>query len=202
MGKTVLKDFLTPATNFAKLKQPPIFYTYYPGPDISPTPANMADLDFMFANRTHHMHSTSAVFKSPSGWRAFCWGENGNLRAWSIAANGKFTYLGCSVEVASPTAPEPPGGMPGGMLCLSANGGNDAILWACVPQGDANKTVTTGNLYAYDALNIGTFPDGSGALALLWKSPTFIYNKFCPPVVNGGRVFVTNYSGGVDVYGL
>jgi hypothetical protein len=50
----------------------------------------------------------------------FCWGENGNLRAWSLGANGVATYLACSTEVASAQSPVPPGGM----MCLSADGGD------------------------------------------------------------------------------
>ena len=28
----------------------------------------------------------------------------------------------------------------------------------------------------------------------------FIFNKFLPPIVDGGQVYVPNYNGGVDVY--
>jgi hypothetical protein len=31
---------------------------------------------------------------------------------------------------------------------------------------------------------------------------TFLFNKFNPPVVDGGQVYVANYNGGVDVYRL
>ena len=45
--------------------------------------------------------------------------------------------------------------MPGGMMCLSADGTtpNIAVMWACVPYLDANKEVSPGKLYVpfYDA---------------------------------------------------
>jgi hypothetical protein len=89
-------------------------------------------------------------------------------------------------------------------MCLSSNGNNpnSAILWACVPMRDANKLVSPGILYAYDATNLGTFGDGSGSITRLWQSPQYTYNKFNVPVVAGGKVYVPTYDGKVDVYGL
>ena len=29
----------------------------------------------------------------------------------------------------------------------------------------------------------------------------FVYNKFNPPIVWNGQVYVPNYNGGIDVYG-
>ena len=166
MGKTVPADFRDPTNNYAKLKAPPIWFTYYPGDGVNAAPRKFQDLNFLSAGRTHHEHSTPIVFRSPNhGTMLFCWGENGNLRAWTIDASGQAKYLGCSSEVASPESPVPPGGMPGGMMCLSANGEDSSILWACVPMKDANKMISPGVLYAYDASTLGTFGDGSGALA-------------------------------------
>jgi hypothetical protein len=137
----------------------------------------------------------------------FCWGENENLRAWNIDGTGKVTYLARGHEVASAGLP-PAGGMPGGMLTLSANGTNPhtGIVWSAGPlNGDANKHVVEGVLRAYDATEFGTNPDGSRYLKLLWDSKrlpgTFNHDKFCPPVVWGGKVYVTTYDGRVDVYG-
>ena len=31
---------------------------------------------------------------------------------------------------------------------------------------------------------------------------TFLFNKFDPPVIDGGQIYVPNYNGGVDVYKL
>jgi hypothetical protein len=92
----------------------------------------------------------------------FCWGENGNLRAWTIGGNGAASYLACSAEVASAQSPVPPGGM----MCLSADcaASNTAVLWACIPYLDANTVVSPGRLLAYDATSFGTFGDGSKQL--------------------------------------
>src|SRR5439155_16892519 len=134
-------------------------------------------------------------------WRAFVWGENGNLRAWEMSATGP-RFLANGAEVASVQSPVPPGGMPGSMLTLSANGSTDGVLWATVPIGDANRSVTTGYLAAYDATTFGQFPGGGGSIRLLWKSDPFVYNKFDPPVVSGGKVYVPTYDGQILVFGI
>jgi hypothetical protein len=47
-------------------------------------------------------------------------------------------------------------------------------------------------------------PDGF--LKVLWDSQQwniqFLFNKFNPPVVDGGQIYVPNYNGGVDLYRL
>ncbi len=203
MGKTVPSDFADPAGNYGKLKAPPIWFTYYPGDGVNAAPQRFQDLNFLSNQRTHHEHSTPVVFRSANqGTLLYCWGENGNLRAWTIDASGHARYLACSSEVASPESPVPPGGMPGGMLCLSASGDGSGILWACVPMEDANKKISKGVLYAYDATQFGTYSDGSGSIERLWQSPQYTYNKFNVPVVSGGKVYVPTYDGKVDVYGL
>lgn len=201
LGKTVPADFANPAKNYAKLAAPPEWLTYYN--PATPAPQKFTDLNQIYAGRTHHQHSTCVTFRSANhGAMMFIAGENGNLRAWTIGANGVAQYLGCGADVASVDSPVPPGGMPGMMLSLSANGQEDAIVWACVPLQDANKQVTQGYIAAYDATNIGTYSDGSGALKLLWKSPNYTYNKFNVAVVSGGKLYVPTYDGKVDVYGL
>jgi hypothetical protein len=130
LGETTPAD-LEPAkaeANYAKLKAPPIFYTYYPGPAPSPEPEKVEMLNAYFAQRTHHLHGTPVLWQSATqGLMHFCGGENGNLRAWRLNAGGTSRYLACSAEVASPQSPVPPGGMPGWMISLSANGETDGI---------------------------------------------------------------------------
>jgi hypothetical protein len=211
MGKTRHGDFANPAANYAKLKSPPIWFTFYPGDGVSAVPQDVTQIDKYYNNLTHHQHSTPVVYDSPShGKMLFTWGENGNLRAWSIDGNGNLNYLACSMETASPLSANDghQGGMPGGMLSLSCHAGvaNTGLVWALVPQGDANREHTPGILYCYDADNFGSFPDGSKQIRLLWASSTwnlgFTHPKFNVPVVSGGRVFVPTYDGRVDVYGL
>ncbi len=209
MGKTRPAELDTPAGNYAKLAAPPIWFTFYPGPQVSAAPDDISTLNQLFFQRTHHQHAAPIYWRSPEhGPMLFCWGENGNLRAWSIGANGAATYLACSAEVASAQSPVPPGGMPGGMMCLSADGAapNTAVLWACIPYLDANMMVSPGRLLAYDATSFGTFGDGSKQLRVLWDSQDwnldFSFCKFTPPVVVNGKLYVPTYDGRVDVYGL
>ncbi|MBV8888431.1 MAG: PQQ-binding-like beta-propeller repeat protein [Alphaproteobacteria bacterium] len=209
LGRTQPAD-LTPAAtaaNYAKLKAPPIFYTYYPGPQLSAAPSEIAGLNVLEEQRTHHLHGTPVLWRSAAhGWMHFCWGENGNLRAWALSDAGISTYLACSAEVASPDAPVPPGGMPGGMISLSANGDQDGVVWASVPYGDANMEKSPGRFLAYDAAQFGKFSDGSGWIQPLWDSQQwnweFLHNKFNRPVVWNGRVYLPTYDARVLVLEL
>ena len=146
------------------------------------------------------MHATPIYWNR----KLYCMGENGNLRAWSIDEAGAVKFLARSEEVSSPFAPVPPGGMPGGMLCLSSNGTKDGVIWACVPDADANKHVVDGRVFAFDASDFSdVFGDGDHRIKRLWMSdPHYTYNKFNVPVVNGGRLYVPTYQGTVDVYGV
>jgi hypothetical protein len=211
-GKTMPGDFASDkiAGNYARCASPPTWFTYL-NPDVTPTPTDLTKLNIHYNNLTHHQHSTPIVFKSSvHGWMVFTWGENDYLHAWSLDGTGKLTHLARGNERASPGAPVAPGkaygGMPGGMITLSANGAEPgtAIIWACVPYADANKSLTGGRLLAYDAENFGTFGDGSRQLRVLWDSQSrdaqFVHNKFNIPVVANGKLYVPNYSGGIDVY--
>jgi outer membrane protein assembly factor BamB len=84
------------------------------------------------------------------------------------------------------------------------------VVWAITPlSGDANRHVVEGIVRAYDAsvLDPVQNTDGTKRLKLLWDSKhipnnTFNFNKFCPPVVSDGKLFVPTYDGRVDVYSL
>ena len=96
-----------------------------------------------------------------------------------------------------------PGGMPGGMLSLSANGGaaGTGILWATLSRGgDANHAPQPGILRAYDAGNV---------TRELWNSQQNAtrdtlgnFSKFGPPTVANGKVYVASLSNKLVVYGL
>jgi hypothetical protein len=208
MGNPVLTDF---APNvFLKnviggLLSPPVWFTYYN--PANPAPTDFSQMPTTYNGYTHHQHSTPVFFLSSiHGPMLFTWGENGNLRAWRINSNFTLTYLACSAEMASPNS-GPPGGMPGGMLSLSANGSvaGSAILWACVPYGNANQSITQGRFLAYDAENFGTYANGSKQLVPLWDSRTwginYTHNKFNIPHVWNGKIYVPTYSDQVMVFG-
>lgn len=203
-------DQITDHTQFAQLKMEPIFFTYFHGFNVDATDTNV--LDSNFEGKTHHLHHSPAYWDSPdSGPMLYCWGENGNLRAWSVSSNGIVTFLANGLEIASKGCPGL-GGMPGAMLAVSANGKtkHTGIVWATAPiTGDGNRNVVEGILRAYDASQfIPASPQNPNAtIKLLWDSTmipnnTFTYDKFCPPVVANGKVYVTTYDGRVDVYGL
>jgi hypothetical protein len=105
--------------------------------------------------------------------------------------------------------------MPGGFCVGSSNGDaqsatsenapiyeNSSILVCTIPYGDANANLVNGRLLVYDPVHLA--PDGS--LKVLWDSEhwniQFMFNKFDPPVIDGGQIYVPNYNGGVDVYKL
>jgi len=195
-------------SQFASLKSSPVFFTYFPGFQVDPT--SIADLDHNFQGKTHHLHHSPVYWNSPDmGPLLFGWGENESLRAWAVDATGKVAFQAIGHEIASEGAPGM-GGMPGGMITLSANGRtkHTGIVWASVPiHGDGNRHIVEGILRAYDASEFVVNPDNSKSIKLLWDSKqivgnTFNYNKFCPPVVANGKVYCTTYDGRVDVYGL
>ena len=213
MGKTKAGDFAPDkiSENYAKLKSSPIWFTYFPGFGVSPSPTKLTDLDTLFQGRTHHQHSTPVHIKTALGHRIFTWGENGNLRAWSIDSIGKLTYLACSAEIASVESPVSNfqhGGMPGGMISGSSNGGQSgtALIWALIPYGDANTMISQGRFLVYDADNWGSFPDGSKQIRVLWDSQkwalSFKFNKFNIPTVANGKIYLPTYESRIDVYGL
>ena len=95
------------------------------------------------------------------------------------------------------------GGMPGGILSISANGNaaGTGILWATLSSaGDANHAPQPGILRAYDAGNV---------TRELWNSQQNAardalgnFAKFSPPTVANGKVYVASLSNKLVVYGL
>jgi hypothetical protein len=140
-----------------------------------------------------------------NSWTIFAWGENAQLHKWAVSSTGKLTYVAESHEYASADVRgQPPGGMPGGFCSGSSNGANpnSAILVCAIPYGDANTNVVNGRLLVYDPVHLAA----DGSLKVLWDSQTwgvqFLFNKFDPPVIDGGQIYVPNYNGGVDLYRL
>ena len=101
------------------------------------------ELNVFPGGATRHLHGTPLLFQSAThGTMHFVGGENSALRAWSIAADGRTTYLAGANEIASPQSPRPPGGMPGWSITLAANNGTDGIIVAMVPYQDSNMILS------------------------------------------------------------
>ena len=203
MGDTRPADLENPAINYAKLKQPPLWFTAFPGFQSSPAPRYATDLPLYVNGKTAHLHGNVVAWESAAhGWMIFVWGENNALRAFTLDATGLLTFIASSDETASPNSGGY-GGMPGGMITLSANGKQDGILWASVPWDDANMGISPGRLLAYDATNFAPRADGSQRLVPIWDSADwgwqFSHNKFNRPTPANGRVYVPTYDGTIKV---
>jgi hypothetical protein len=205
-GGTTLADLANPAANCAKLAAPPVWLTMSPGP-VNPCPKDPRTLNFFPWGDTAHLHMTPVQFYDPllKSWTLFAWGENSQLHKWAIDSTGRLSYVAQSHEYASvESRGNPPGGMPGGFCAGSSNGSaaDSAILVCTIPYGDANAAVVNGRLLVYDAVHLAV----DGSLKVLWDSQrwgvTFLFNKFDPPVIDGGQIYVPNYNGGVDLYRL
>ncbi|HEV8189487.1 MAG TPA: hypothetical protein VGP83_17160 [Pyrinomonadaceae bacterium] len=204
MGGTTLADLAHSKTNCAKLAAPPVWATMNPGP-VDPCPTNTATLNFFPRGVTAHLHMTPVQMYDPllQSWTLFLWGENSQLHKWKVSDTGAMTYVAQSHEFASADARgTSPGGMTGGFCAGSSNGGdpNSAILVCTIPYGNANAVVGPGRMLVYDPIHLAA----DGSLKVLWDSQrwgvAFLFNKFDPPLIDGGEVIVPNYNGGVDVY--
>jgi len=206
LGGTTLADLANPKANCAKLAAPPAWLTMSPG-QVDPCPTDPRTLNFFPLGDTAHLHMTPVQFFDPvlKSWTIFAWGENSQLHKWAVSSTGGLTYVAQSNEFASvDVRGTPPGGMPGGFCSGSSNGAdpNSAILVCTIPYGDANAHVVNGRLLVYDPVHLAE----DGSLKVLWDSQRFaiqfLFNKFDPPVIDGGQIYVPNYNGGVDLYRL
>ena len=206
LGGTTLADLANPKTNCAKLAAPPVWLTMSPG-QVDNCPTDPRTLNFFPNGDTAHLHMTPVQFFDPvlNSWTIFAWGENSQLHKWSVSSTGTLTYVAQGHEFASADVRgNPPGGMPGGFCSGSSNGADpsSAILVCTIPYGDANANVVNGRLLVYDPVHLAA----DGSLKVLWDSQRwgvqFLFNKFDPPVIDGGQIYVPNYNGGVDLYRL
>jgi hypothetical protein len=139
---------------------------------------------------THYgnIHGSPVFWKGPNAEFIYAWGENNPLRAYQFK-NGRLQ------DAPKQSAFQPPLGMPGGMLSLTANGTapGTSIIWAAVPlDGDANKQRGVhGVVLALNAEDVSQ---------TLWTSEQVpgrdrlgLFAKFTPPTVAGGKLFVATY---------
>jgi hypothetical protein len=155
----------------------------------------------------YHIHGTPVYW--PDKKYLFLWSENDRCLQYELKGDTfpppvrKFSAYSLGIDLPVPTYTDKTyQRMPGGMLTLSANGGDDGIIWAIHPTDkDANMAVVAGTLRALDADDLGLE---------LWNSdhdPTGTdavgnFAKFCPPTVANGKVYVATFSRGLAVYGL
>jgi hypothetical protein len=155
--------------------------------------------------RTPHIHGTGVYFNN----LLFLQGENNPIHVF-VKKNGHITPtpLARGTSIAS-SGSASPGGMPGGILSLSANGTANAILWVNEAFGnlpidpDSNQASTPNILRAYDVSTVS-----SGILQSIWDSEAEpndhlgAATKFAPPLVANGKVYQATYDRRIVVYGL
>ena len=214
MGGTTIANLKNSHANCAKLVGgAPVWATMDPG-NVDPCPQDPRNLNFLPFGDTAHLHSPPVVMWDPllQAWTLFLWGENQQLHKWQLSANAPPKYLAESNEYASPDVRgNAPGGMPGG-FCAGSSNGNDAnsyLLVCAVPRGDANANRVQGHIVIYDPVHIGA----GRILTKLWDSDDWgwsgaqveakyrFFNKFMPPVIDGGEIILPNYAGGVLIIG-
>lgn len=218
MGGTKLTDFVNAHANCAKLiGGTPVWGTMTPGTiqeGFDPCPQDPRKLNFLPFGDSAHIHSTPVVMFDPvlNAWTLFVWGENQRLRKWQLSATAAPRLVGQGADFASSDVRgNSPGGMPGGFCAGSSNKKDPLsyLLVCSVPRGDANGFRVQGHIVIYDPVHPGT----DGFLPKLWDSDTWgwsgtqpgakynLFNKFMPPVIDGGEIILPNYSGGVLLIG-
>ncbi|AFL88428.1 hypothetical protein Terro_2524 [Terriglobus roseus DSM 18391] len=185
-------DFSNAKANCAKVKM------FQLGWDLGmdSCPAKLAGLNRFPGAKTRHIHSPLAQHFAPDSTQfVLAFAENSPLQAWRLDANGAMTFVARGNEMASAQSRAEHGGMPGGFCSVSSNRGANAIAWCAIPDGDANRSVTTGRLVAYDLTGFT-----GGRIRTLWTSEQFVFSKFSQPVVSNGRVYLADYAGSVMVW--
>ncbi len=155
--------------------------------------------------RTPHIHGTGVYFEGT----LFVHGENNTIHAFS-ETNGHFSAAPVARGTATASfGTASPGGMPGGILSLSANDTSNAILWSNEAFGNlpsdpaANIAPTPNILRAYEVSTAGT-----GTLQPIWNSEAEpndrvgAATKYAPPLIADGKVYMATYDNQVVVYGL
>lgn len=155
--------------------------------------------------RTPHIHGTGVYFDK----LLFVQGESNVVRVFR-QKNGRFQADPVARGTATASwGTASPGGMPGGILSMSANGTSNAILWVNEAFGNdaydpaANEHPTPNILRAYDVSTVAT-----GTLQSIWDSEAEPNDrlgagaKFAPPLVANGKVYQATYDNQIVVYGL
>ena len=152
-----------------------------------------------FAVSSDQIHGTMVWWDGPGVSYGYIWPASVFLQQYRFDRTTNQFVM--PVFAQSPTAA--PGGQPGGILALSANGTNagTGIIWATHQlNGDANHNVLPGILHAFDASNVSHELWNSTMISA--RDSVGNFAKFVPPTVANGKVYLATFSGKVDVYGL
>ncbi len=160
--------------------------------------SNMGKLNTSSDQVVQEFQADNGLWGSPAFFNntMYIWGVSEPLKAYQFSG-GHF-----NTSPSSQSAYSPPGGTTSGSVSVSSNGTTPgtAIVWATSPTGDPDHATVGGNLYAYDATNLGT---------LLWSTSQDSsrdnygnFAKFVAPTIANGKVYVGTDSGQVAVYGL
>jgi hypothetical protein len=146
------------------------------------------------------LHGGPVWWDGADGAYAYIQGESDFVRQYRFDRNAGLFEL---PNHARNTVPAWVGGMPGGIMSVSANGTNagSGILWVSHQySGDANQAVRPGILRAYDAQNIGVELWNSQQVAA--RDAVGRFAKYVPPTVANGKVYLATFSHRLNVYGL
>jgi len=196
--------------NCKKLAVQPFFATASAGP-VDPCPIDPRTLNiFPQGGYTVHEHGQPIQFFDPllNSNVMVLGGENSRVHKWAITANTA-TYIAEGHEYASEwLRGRPPGGMPGSMCAGSSNGHNEgSYLVVCtIPYDDSNQRPGPGHIVIYDPIHVTK----DGFMPTLWDSGWFgaqdpnsewhmVFNKFDPPLIDGGEVIVPTFDGRVFI---
>ncbi|WP_353068398.1 RICIN domain-containing protein [Tunturibacter empetritectus] len=159
---------------------------------------NMGKLNTSSDQVVQEFQADNGLWGSPAFFNntMYIWGVNEPLKAYQFSG-GHF-----NTSPSSQSAYSTPGGTTSGSVSVSSNGttAGTAIVWATAPTADPDHSTVGGNMYAYDATNLGT---------LLWSTAQNSsrdsygsYAKFVAPTIADGKVYVGTDSEQVAVYGL
>ena len=160
--------------------------------------ANSQIVQSFQASSSGRMNGSPVFWNSPVyGPSIYLWPAGDPLKVYRLVDGRFLTPASAQSTVLAP------GGMPGGMMSLSANGGTagTGILWATVSiSGDANHTPRPGILRAFDASNVTRELWNSEQNAA--RDTLGLFSKFAPPTIADGKVFVPTLSNKLVVYGM
>jgi hypothetical protein len=160
--------------------------------------ANMGKLNTSKDQVVQEFQATNGMWGNPAFW-------NNNLYIWGVSEPLKqyqFTGNAFNTSPTSESAYSTPSGTTSGTVSVSSNGTTPGtgIVWATAPAADPDAATVGGNLYAYDATNLGN---------LLWSTSQNSsrdayghFAKFVAPTIANGKVYIGTDSGLVAVYGL